>query len=80
MPLNLALLKGCAVVGVYFGAYARRAPESFRKCVAELLDLYSQRRLHPLVSKVFSLERAADALVSMADRTAVGKLIVSLPH
>lgn len=75
-PLNLALLKGCSIVGVFWGAWAQRFPEKQIKNNQALLALYARGSIKPLVSERFSLERGGAAIRQLADRKAVGKLVV----
>ncbi len=78
IPLNLALLKGCSIVGVFWGEFARREPERFAASVARLAEWYREGKLRPHVSQTFPLERTAEALALMASRQAVGKLVISV--
>jgi NADPH:quinone reductase len=75
-PLNLTLLKGCAIVGVFWGAWADRYPEAYRNNNRKLLELYQQGLLHPFVSESFPLARGGEAIQKLAERKAVGKLVV----
>ena len=76
LPANLPLLKGCSVVGVFWGRFARLEPERNRRNIAALERLWAEGRIAPLVSETFDLERTGDALRRMRDRDAVGKLVV----
>ena len=78
IPLNLALLKGCEIVGVFWGGWMTRNPELHRKSVAELLDLYTQGRVKPFVSRRFPLAQGADAIAHLASRQAMGKVVVTV--
>ncbi len=78
IPLNLTLLKGCSIVGVFFGAWRARDPEANRRNVAELMALYDQGRIRPHVSERFPLERGADAIAHLASRKALGKVVVTV--
>jgi len=77
IPLNLTLLKGCSIVGVFWGDYLRREPESFRASVTRLGAWYADGKIKPHVSATFALDRAADALTLMAGRQAVGKIVIT---
>ncbi|QDT46004.1 Quinone oxidoreductase 1 [Symmachiella dynata] len=77
-PTNLALLKGCQLVGVFWGDFRRREPELCRKNCAELFDLYEQGRLKPLISQVFPLEQYVEALNVFINRQAVGKIVLGI--
>ena len=76
LPLNLTLLKGCDVCGVFWGAFVAREPEAHAQNVAELMALYADARLKPEVSQVFPFERAAEAITMLAERRAMGKVVV----
>ena len=78
LPLNLALLKGASVVGVFWGDFARREPKAFADSVRQLGSWYRQGKLRPHVSQAFPLEKAADALALLAARQAVGKVVLTV--
>jgi NADPH2:quinone reductase len=77
LPLNLALLKGAAVVGVFWGDFARREPQRFAASVGQLTKWFAEGRLKPHVSQTLPLEKAADALKLMAARQVKGKLVLT---
>jgi NADPH2:quinone reductase len=76
IPLNLPLLKGFSIVGVYWGEFARREPQRHQANMRRLLGWLSEAKLEPLVSKVYPLERAGEALRALMDRQATGKLVL----
>lgn len=78
LPLNLALLKGCQVVGVFWGASTVRDPKGHRENVAELFQLYADGRIKPRISARFPLARAAEALTMMQERKVMGKVVVTM--
>jgi NADPH:quinone reductase len=78
IPLNLALLKGCSIVGVFWGAFAKREPEAFAESIAGLARWYGEGKLRPHITATFPLERAAEALSRMAGRTVVGKVVLTV--
>ena len=78
MPLNLLLLKGCSIVGVFWGDFLRREPEAFAASVAQLGRWYAEGKLKPHVSATFPLERAADALTLLSERRAIGKVVLTM--
>jgi len=78
IPLNLTLLKGCSIVGVFWGDFARREPGHFAAAMTRLGAWYAQGKLKPHVSETFPLERAADALKLMAARKATGKVVLEV--
>lgn len=78
IPLNLALLKGCDVQGVFWGAFTEREPAKNRENVRELMNLFAAGKIAPRVSKVYPLARAREALADLAARRAMGKLVISM--
>ena len=78
LPLNLALLKGASVVGVFWGDFARREPEAFAGSIAQLGLWFREGKLRPHASKIYPLEKAADALRLMAARQVKGKVVLAL--
>lgn len=78
IPLNLALLKSCQIVGVFWGAFVGRDPEGHRRNVDELMRWWRDGTLHPHVSSTYPLERASEAIRELADRTAKGKVVVTI--
>lgn len=76
IPLNLALLKGCAIVGVFWGAFAEREPKANLQNITELFQWYQTGELKPHIQKTYSLEEAPQALYDMLERRAMGKLVV----
>jgi NADPH2:quinone reductase len=77
LPLNIVLLKGCQVIGFTIGGLMMNAPEEAERGRRELLDLLFTGRIRPRVSAVYGLEDAARALRDLAERRAVGKVILS---
>ncbi|MHB1854667.1 MAG: NADPH:quinone oxidoreductase family protein [Acidimicrobiales bacterium] len=77
LPLNLPLLKGAELVGVYWGSFTARQAEDHRRNMDELAGLWSEGKLHPAVSSVFPLEEAAAALNELGDRRVIGKAVVT---
>ena len=78
IPLNLTLLKGCSIVGVFWGDWARREPANFAAAMARLAGWYAEGKLKPHISATFPLERAADALTKMANREVTGKVVLKV--
>ena len=73
---NLILLKGCAVVGVFWGAFSAREPAVNAANFQQLMTWYEQGSLKPAISHRFPLERAADALNAIVRREVVGKAVL----
>lgn len=76
LPLNLALLKGAAIVGVFWGDFVRREPDVHAANMRELFSWYTEGKLKPHVSQQFPLEKAADALHWVMSRQAQGKVVL----
>ena len=76
LPMNLPLLKGASVVGVYWGAFAGREADANRRNMEALGRMFQDGKLHPVVSATYPLERAAEALEELSQRRAVGKVVV----
>jgi NADPH2:quinone reductase len=79
IPLNLTLLKGCSIVGVFWGDFARREPERYAARLEQLGAWFREGKLQPHVSETLPLERAADALNMMAARQVKGKIVLTAP-
>lgn len=77
IPLNLTLLKGCQIVGVFWGAFTAREPKRNQENLAELMRWVKEEKLKPTVSKTYPLARAADALNDMAARKVMGKVVLT---
>ncbi|MEX1034208.1 MAG: NADPH:quinone oxidoreductase family protein [Cellvibrionaceae bacterium] len=77
LPVNLTLLKGSSVVGVFWGEFTRRQPEDSAQNNKELLEMFVQGKVKPHISQTFPLEKAADALYTLQNRQAKGKLVVT---
>jgi len=79
IPLNLALLKSCSIVGVFWGAFVGREPERNKANIDELMAMWTEGKLRPHVSETFPLERGGEAIRALADRKALGKVVVTIP-
>jgi NADPH2:quinone reductase len=76
IPINLTLLKGCSIVGVFWGDFSRREPERFADRVKQLDRWFQEGKLRPHVSETLPLARAAEALTRMAARQVKGKIVL----
>jgi len=76
IPLNLVLLKGCAVIGVFLTAFVARNPERHRVNMVELLEWCRQGLIKPHVHGSFALADTAMALSLIEERKVSGKVIV----
>jgi NADPH:quinone reductase-like Zn-dependent oxidoreductase len=78
LPLNLTLLKSCDVCGVFWGAFAMRDPGANAAHVDQLFRWWDEGKIAPRISATYPLERAGQAITAIAERRAIGKLVVSL--
>ena len=77
IPANILLVKNITVIGFYWGGYLAFAPEALTESLAELMAWYTDGKLHPHISDVLPLDRAAEALDLMATRKSTGKVVVT---
>ena len=77
IPLNLTLLKGCSLVGVFWGRFSGEEPEVNLSNIHELWELFSAGKLNPVVTDVFPLEQYEDAFNCLIERKARGKVILT---
>ena len=78
IPLNLTLLKGSQIMGVFWGASVFRDPKGHAANLRELFALYEAGRIRPHISARFPLENAAEALKLMDARKVMGKVVVTM--
>lgn len=78
ISLNLALLKSCQIVGVFWGAWIDRDPAGFQASARALLEFYQRGAIRPVISGRFPLARGGEAIAALASRRAMGKLVVML--
>jgi NADPH2:quinone reductase len=76
LPLNLMLLKGASVVGVFWGDYTRREPQANAKDVKDMMALLAQGKLRPHISARYRLDQVPQALNDMAARKVTGKVLI----
>ena len=76
LPTNLLLLKGSALVGVFWGEFVRREPVANATNTRQLLAWLHEGALHPLISSRYPLSRAPEAMEALLGRQAIGKLVV----
>ena len=75
IPLNLPLLKGVSITGVFWGAWTQRDPAASAANFGELFAMVEQGRLNPQVSAAYPLERYVEAFGALTGRKAMGKVI-----
>jgi NADPH2:quinone reductase len=78
IPLNLALLKGCQIVGVFWGAWTGRDPKANQDNVAELMQLFAEGKIEPHISATYPMSQAGEAITDLAERRAQGKVVVTM--
>jgi NADPH2:quinone reductase len=78
VPLNLPLLKGCAIVGVFWGAFTRTEAERNRRNNDELMRLYLAGKVKPHIHATYPLERAAQALNEVLYKRVSGKVVLTV--
>jgi NADPH:quinone reductase len=76
IPLNLTLLKGNAIVGVFWGEFMKRQPKDGQAQMAQLVAWLAEGKIKPLVSQQFKLTDAKAALDAVFTRRATGKIVV----
>ncbi|MBL8338703.1 MAG: NADPH:quinone oxidoreductase family protein [Rhodoferax sp.] len=76
LPLNLALLKGASIVGVFWGDYARREPASNARMMAELAGWYAQGKIKPVIDSTLPMADLKAAYAHMGSRGVKGKVVM----
>ena len=76
LPLNLALLKGASLVGVFWGDFVRREPQAFQRQLGELVQGYLQGRLKPVIDTRLPMSSLPEAYARMGSRQVMGKLLL----
>ena len=76
LPLNLVLLKGCAVLGVFWGQWVRLEKDDYKATIATLADWCAAGKLSCHIQKIYSLAEAPQALKALAERKVMGKLLL----
>lgn len=76
IPLNLALLKGCSLVGVFWGAHTRHEPQLHADNLQALFRLFSEGKIRPHITEMNGLERFNEALDVLTGRRSTGKVVI----
>ncbi|MFC7514120.1 NADPH:quinone oxidoreductase family protein [Herbaspirillum sp. GCM10030257] len=76
LPLNLSLLKGASIVGVFWGEFARREPKANLAAMRELMTWMAEGKIRPHISGRYALAETAQALNDMAARKVTGKVVI----
>ena len=77
-PINLILLKGCQVVGVFYGAFTGRERAADAENWRELNALWASGAIRPKISAHYPLAEGGKALRALMDREGIGKVVVEL--
>lgn len=77
IPLNLTLLKGCSLVGVFWGRFSVEEPEENLKNIEELWELFAAGKISPVVTDSFSIDQYEEAFNCLIERRARGKVIMN---
>ena len=80
IPLNLPLLKGCSLVGVFWGAHTRREPEAHAANLRALFGLFEDGKIRPHVTELVGLERFTEALETLNGRRSTGKVVIRVKN
>jgi len=78
IPLNLTLLKGCSLVGVFWGRFSGEEPEQNIKNIEELWELFASGKISPVVTDSFPFEQYEEAFNCLIERRARGKVIMTM--
>jgi NADPH2:quinone reductase len=76
LPLNLALLKGASIVGVFWGDFAKREPKANAEMMATLLEWYGSGKIKPHIDSTVNMENLPQAYSRMGSREVMGKLVL----
>jgi NADPH2:quinone reductase len=76
-PLNLPLLKGCSIVGVFYGSFTEHEPQRYRELLQELMQWLAEGRIKPAVTVHRPIEEAAAVLQDVAARRVLGKVVLT---
>ena len=78
IPMNLPLLKNYSIVGIFTGAWADSRPDELERVTEAVMQWASEGKLRPRVDRVLPLERAAEAMSAIADRSVIGRTVLSV--
>ncbi|MFK8105183.1 MAG: NADPH:quinone oxidoreductase family protein [Saprospiraceae bacterium] len=78
IPLNLALLKGCQIVGVFWGAFAMKAPALNLQNTLELAQFFTEGKIKPHIHARHTLAETPEAIASLMRREVKGKVVIEL--
>ncbi|MGB0522236.1 MAG: NADPH:quinone oxidoreductase family protein [Flammeovirgaceae bacterium] len=78
IPLNLTLLKGCSIVGVFWGTFASKSPDKNMANTMQMMQWLAEGKLKPHIHKVYALADAPQALQDMMNRQVSGKSVIGI--
>ena len=78
IPLNLTLLKGAEVTGVFWGAFTQKEPQKNMENIKELVTWYLTKKLNPHIDATYSLKEAPKALEAILNRQVKGKVVIDM--
>jgi NADPH2:quinone reductase len=78
IPMNLPLLKNYSIVGMFSGAWTDRCPDEVARAAESIMQWASEGKLRPHIDRVLPLERAAEAMSGIADRSVIGRTVLSV--
>ena len=76
LPINLTLLKGASIVGVFWGAFTGRESEENQKNITDINNMLSEKKINPLISKKIPMSEAVEAIKLIGSRGVVGKVVL----
>ncbi len=76
IPMNLPLLKGCQIMGIFYGSWAARFPDQMMQNTLELMQMYMAGEVKPHIHATYSLEDAPKALIEIMERKVKGKIVI----
>ncbi|MBL0086359.1 MAG: NADPH:quinone oxidoreductase family protein [Ideonella sp.] len=76
LPLNLALLKGASIVGVFWGEFVRREPKANAASLAQLAKWYAEGKVRPVIDQQLPMSRLHEAYARMNGRQVLGKVVM----
>ncbi len=76
LPLNLALLKGASIVGVFWGDFVRREPRASAAGMAQLAQWYREGKVKPVIDCRLPMRDVRAAYARMGTRQVLGKVVL----
>ena len=76
IPLNLVLLKGCQIVGVFWGTFVKNEPEQNAKNLQTIVQWFAQGKLKAKIHGQYSLENVKEAMKAMVNKEVKGKIVL----